>query len=128
MEQITHSFGEFLTNLRKNRKMPMRILAYRIGVSAQYLSEVEKGRKAPLTQEKIKIAAEVLDLTEEEKEELYDLAARDRAGSGQVSAPQDCIDYLAQNPQAVRALRLAKRTNAGEEEWNILIRELEKRL
>ena len=69
------TFGEFLTEKRKSRGVLMKDLADELGVSKVYLCDVEKGRKAAPKAEHLQIIAEQLNLSEEERNIMYDLAA-----------------------------------------------------
>ena len=39
-------FGEYIHQKRVNKEIPLREFARRIGVSAEYICNIEKGRKA----------------------------------------------------------------------------------
>lgn len=126
-------FGEYVEALRLSREKSLRETAKAIGVSPQFYSEVEKGRGNALVRERLISLRDFLVLTEDEADELFERAAdarsdtSDKQRDGDVIVPQDCADYVANNPYVVEALRLSKETGAGEEEWQILLEELRSR-
>lgn len=125
-ELVNMNFGEYVEQLRKNRGKTLRETAKAIGVSPQYYSEVEKGRSSAFTPERLKLLTGFLLLDDEETNTLYDIAAKKRSDKD-VVVPQDCVDYLVDNSYVVEALRLSKETDAGEEEWQILLDQLRAR-
>ncbi|MDD6571839.1 MAG: helix-turn-helix transcriptional regulator [Thermoflexaceae bacterium] len=120
------SFGKHIEMLRKAKEKSLRETAKAIGVSPQFYSEVEKDRRSAFTKERLEKLAEFLMLNEEQTHTLYDIAAQVRT-SNDVVVPQDCVDYLVDNPYVVQALRLSKETGAGEKEWQLLLDELKAR-
>lgn len=125
-ELVNMNFGEYVEQLRKSRGKTLRETAKAIGVSPQYYSEVEKGRSSAFTPERLKLLTGFLLLDDEETNTLYDIAAKKRSDKD-VVVPQDCVDYLVDNSYVVEALRLSKETDAGEEEWQILLDQLRAR-
>jgi len=120
------SFGKHIEALRKSKEKSLRETAKAIGVSPQFYSEVEKDRRSAFTKERLEKLAVFLLLNEEQTHTLYDIAAQART-SNDVVVPQDCVDYLVENPYVVQALRLSKETGAGEKEWQLLLDELKAR-
>lgn len=53
-------------------------------------------------------------LSEAEKEVFFDLAAKSKSDS---SIAVDLIDYINKNPTIHKTLRIAKRCNATDEDW-----------
>ena len=84
------SIGEAIRLLRTERRMTLRALAEKIGVSAPFLSDVEHGRRQTNQYEPL---AEALDVPVEELRKL----------DGRV--PADLKDWLAANPQLVSLLK-----------------------
>jgi transcriptional regulator with XRE-family HTH domain len=84
------SIGEAIRLLRAERRMTLRALAEKIGVSAPFLSDVEHGRRQTNQYEAL---AEALDVP------VADLRKLD----GRV--PADLKDWLAENPQLVSLLK-----------------------
>lgn len=118
------TFGEFLTEKRKSRGVLMKDLADELGVSKVYLCDVEKGRKAAPKSEHLRIIAEQLNLSEEEQNTMYDLAAEAQAYQKGISP--DLPEYIMENDIVRTALRTAKKYNINDEEWLDFIRRIEK--
>ncbi len=115
-------FGQYLTVKREEREITLREMARKLGVSAPFLSDVEKNRTAPLTKDRLKKVSEVLCLTTEEKNTMYDLAGRQR----NTVAP-DLPGYIMERDYVAVALRTARDLNASEEEWLQFVENLKKR-
>ena len=115
-------FGQYLKLLRESRDITLRELSRQTGMSAPYLSDVENDRTQPLTKERLETVFRVLQLNEEEQNQLFDLAGRER---NEVAA--DLPDYIMDNDFVTAALRAARDLKAGEEEWQRFIDELKKR-
>lgn len=118
------TFGEFLTEKRKSRGVLMKDLADELGVSKVYLCDVEKGRKAAPKAEHLQIIAEQLNLSEEERNIMYDLAATAHAYPKGISP--DLPEYIMENDIVRTALRTAKKYNINDEEWLEFIHRIEK--
>ena len=117
------NFGEKLKSIRVEKDISLRKLAEKLGVSAPYLSDVERGQRKPLSGEYIDRVAEVLNLTPEERQSLFDAAAAVR---GDVVA-SDVILYAGEVKNVSAALRKARELNLGDEEWLQIIEDMEKR-
>lgn len=102
----------------------MKDLADELGVSKVYLCDVEKGRKAAPKAEHLQIIAEQLNLSEEERNTMYDLAASAHAYPKGISP--DLPEYIMENDIVRTALRTAKKYNINDEEWLDFIRRIEK--
>ena len=115
-------FGQYLKLLRESRDITLRELSRQTGMSAPYLSDVENDRTQPLTKERLETVFRVLQLNEEERNQLFDLAGRER---NEVAA--DLPEYIMENDYVTAALRTARDLKAGEEEWQRFVDELKKR-
>jgi transcriptional regulator with XRE-family HTH domain len=115
-------FGQYLKMLREARDVTLRELSRQTGLSAPYLSDVENDRSQPLTKDRIEKVISVLQLSEEEQNQLFDLAGRER---NEVAA--DLPEYIMDNDYVTAALRTARDLKAGEEEWQRFVDELKKR-
>lgn len=120
-EKLT--FGEFLTEKRKSRGVLMKDLADELGVTKVYLCDVEKGRKAAPKSEHLQIIAEQLNLSEEERNTMYDLAAEAQAYQKGISP--DLPEYIMENDIVRTALRTAKKYNISDSEWLDFIKKIE---
>lgn len=116
------NFGEFLNKKRVEKKITLRKMADMLGVSAPFLTDVEKDRRNPLDMEKLKLLAEILELSKEDNELMLNLAGRKR----NAVAP-DLPEYIMERDYVSAALRTARDLGAGEEEWNRFVEELKKR-
>lgn len=115
------NFGDFLAQKRTERRITVRDMAKRLGVSAPYLTDVEKDRRNPPELDRLNEIADILCLTPEERNLMFDLAGRKR----DTVAP-DLPDYIMDNDFVSAALRTARDLGAGEEEWNQFVQELKK--
>lgn len=109
-------FGEFIAEHRKQHEYTMRQFANMIGVTAPYLSDIEKGRRAA-PDSKLNEIATALRLTNAEREQMFDLAAKTR--DNQVSA--DISGYIMETDLARVALRRAKERDLSDKQWKSII-------
>ena len=117
------TFGQFLARKRQEKKISLRGLATQLGISAPFLSDVEKDRKTPFNNERIEQVARILNLSEEEKTVMLDLAGQSKKS---VIAP-DLPEYINEHDYVKAALRTARDMGAGEEEWQRFIDDLKRR-
>lgn len=75
---MTKRLGLFIQNKRKLARINLKTLAIRLNLLPSYMSDVEKSRVEPPAGEVLMQLAEVLNLTDIEKEKLFDLAATER--------------------------------------------------
>ena len=107
-------FGAFIAQKRLEKDVKLRPIADRLGVSVTYLSDIIKGRRNPPDIEVLEALAQILNLSDEERVEMLDLAGRERK---QVSP--DLPDYIMDEsiPSARVALRRAKNEGLGDDFW-----------
>lgn len=117
------TFGEFLTRKRKGREIPLRRMAADLGISAPYLCDVEKGRKAPFSNKRIEKVAQILNLSEEDKITLLNLAGQWK----ETMIAPDLPQYINEHDYVKAALRTARDVGAGAEEWQKFIDDLKRR-
>ena len=122
MKTSQESFGEYLKRKRGEKDISMRELARRLELSAPFLSDVENNRRAPLTEERLADLAEVLNLTEDEKAEMYDIVGKQKG-----LLPPDLNPYIQNRPYVNAALRTARNLDADEADWQRFVEELIKR-
>lgn len=122
METRATSFGEFLQRKREESRMTLRKLADSLGFSAPFLSDVEKGRRNPPDLAKLEQIAEILSLSTEDKQTMFDLAGEKRE-----SVAPDLPEYIMSRRYVSAALRTARDLEASEEDWQRFIRELQER-
>ncbi|MDC7230730.1 MAG: helix-turn-helix transcriptional regulator [Sphaerochaetaceae bacterium] len=126
---MENRFGKYIEAKRKGQGINLRRFAELIDhMSPAYLSDIEKGNRYPPDREKIAKMAEILGLNAKETADLYDLAAFDRASvekekSSTISS--DLPEYIMSNEKLRVALRVARDTNAGDDDWIKVIEMLE---
>ncbi len=116
------NFGEFVSSMRKDRKITVRGLAELLGISAPFLTDVEKDRRNPFDEEKLEKLAQIFNLSREEKDTMYNLVGQKRD-----ILPPDYKDYVIKRDYVSTALRTARDLDAGEEEWQRFVDELRSR-
>ncbi len=125
MEKKTQSFGSFIKEKRLSHqpRLTLKKLAESLGLNLTYLSDIENNRKKPFPAEKIELFCKLLELSDQERSEMYDLAARDSE-----SIPQDIAEtimYTEEGDYARRALRMVNQGKGNVELWKDLIRRME---
>ena len=114
-------FGEYVKAKRMEKGVNLRKLAELLGIVPAYMSDIEKGRRYPPDKDKLYKIAEVLQLTEKERDDMFDLAAL--ANDNAVSP--DLPEYIMGSEKARVALRMARDINAGDKVWQDVIDMLE---
>ena len=117
-------FGAFIARKRLEKDIKLKPIAERLGVSVTYLSDIIKGRRNPPDIDGLEAIAEALNLDENERNEMFDLAGRER---NQVSP--DLPEYIMDEalPSARVALRRAKNQSLGEDFWQEVNKIIDKR-
>jgi len=125
---MTGEFGKYIDDKRRGRgeggeDIKLKDIAEAMGITASYLSDIIKGRRNPPEMQIIEKIAAVLKLTSDEKEELLDLAGRDRDG-----AAPDLPEYLMSNkiPHVRKALRRASEKKIGDDFWKKVVEDIDK--
>ena len=122
MNANTMNFGAFLQRKREEKGITLRKMAEMLGFSAPFLSDVEKDRRNPPELAKLELIAQILELTYEEQETMYNLAGKKRD-----SVAPDLPEYIMSRDYVAAALRTARDLDAGEEEWLRFVQELRER-
>ncbi len=117
-------FGAFIARKRLEKDIKLRPIAEKLGVSVTYLSDIIKGRRNPPDIDGLEKLAQALNLNEQEREEMLDLAGRERK---QVSP--DLPDYIMDEslPNVRVALRRAKSQGLGDDFWQEVNQIIDKR-
>lgn len=120
-------FGDYLRYLRKRdgREITLSKMAEILGISVNYMSDVEINRRKPFGADKIKILKEYLLLDRNEVTTLYELAGKERS-----IIPADIETIILDDNIGSMARMALRETNAGnatEEDWKALIRIIEER-
>ena len=120
-------FGKFIDEKRRGRAagggdILLKDIAAAMGTTATYLSDIIKGRRNPPDMSMLNKIADVLHLSQEEREEMYDLAGRERN-----EAAPDLPDYLmdVNIPHVRAALRKANKKNLGDDFWKKVIDDMD---
>ena len=114
-------FGKFIEEKRKSLGMTLRGLASAIDIAPAFMSDIEKGHRYPPSREKLYLMADVLKLSDEDRDKLFDLAAGERENA----VSSDLSEYIMKNDKVRVALRLARDSGAEEKEWQKVIEMLE---
>lgn len=115
MDKPQKQFGDIIKEFRKNRGITLDRLSKNLGISLSLLSDIENNRRSPLNEEQIELFAKRFVLSEKEKNELFDLAARSRG-----SVPEDIKNVIMYTPESdfVRmALRKTKAGKISKKDW-----------
>ncbi len=91
-------YGEYLKAMRKDRGLSQKGAAELIGISAQYLSELERGGRKSLDDEKNEKIAEVFGLLESQRETLMRLSHEKEKKE---DIPKETLDFLKRNPDVI---------------------------
>ena len=100
----------------------MRGLAAELDIAPAYMSDMEKGRRYPPDKEKLQEIARILNLSEEDKNYMFDLAAM--AKENTVSS--DLPEYIMERDIVRVALRKARDANATDEDWEKVLKIFDK--
>lgn len=117
------NIGEFICQKRLERNFTLRELADMLSISLTYLADIEHDRRNPMDKEKLEDLASVLNLTQAEIEEMYDLVGKKRR-----EVAPDLTDYVVDNSYVSYALRRARDAGADEEDWKKMVESLERRM
>ena len=115
------TFGTFIKEKRLEKGINLRKLAELLVLAPAYISDIENGNRNSPSSDKMEKLVEVLGLNEEERNEMYELAAKDRDNT---VAP-DISQYVKSNDLVRVALRKARNLNLGEQEWLKIIENME---
>jgi len=119
MEKLAKRFGDFIKEIRKDRGITLKDMSEYLEISLSLLSDIENNRRKPFEKNELEMFAEKTGLSVEKKNELFDLAARDK---GEI--PQDIEDIMMYSEVGDIARLALRKTNNGEitvEEWKKLI-------
>ena len=119
MNDIEPSFGDFIISKRKEKGITARELAAALEISPVYMCDIEKGRRTAYSDDILEKLKQILLLSEEESERMYDLAAISR---NTVSA--DLPKYIMENELVRTALRTARKHQVPDEKWETFIRDI----
>ncbi len=118
---MTGAFGKFIEEKRKAIGMTLRGLAAELNIAPAFMSDIEKGHRYPPNKEKLYEMARILRLTEDETNQMFDLAA----GEKENGIAPDLPEYIMGNQTARVALRMARDKGSSEKVWQKVIEMLE---
>lgn len=111
---MENTFGAFISLKRLEEQISLRQFAEMIRISHEYLSKIENCERPAPSADILTRMSDKLLLSEAEKEVFFDLAAQSKSDS---SIAVDLIDYIKKNPIIHKTLRIAKRCDATDEDW-----------
>lgn len=115
---MKNTLGSFIVNKRQEKKISLRALSRIVGISPEYLSKIENGLRYAPKDDILEKIANKLALRDEEKEQLYDLAAEAKPN---LSLALDLIEYIKENEMLHKTLRIAKRNKLSNKEWEEIL-------
>lgn len=115
------TFGAFINEKRLEKNISLRCFSKMIDISSEYLSKIENGLRSAPKDMVLKKIADKLSLNFEEREELFDLAADSKP---YLSLSSDLIEYINENEIIHKTLRLAKRSQLTNEEWEKIFEQI----
>ena len=121
MNDHNKTFGQFIAEMRLEKRIPCSQLSKSIGISTAYLSQLEHGIRHNPDPKLVMKIAKALNLSNDGSRMLFTLYAE---ASGQL--PPDIIDYLTGDQTVQNALRQARDANATAEDWEHFIEQLKK--
>ena len=118
---LSTKFGDYVREHRIVQGYTLRTFSGALGYSPGFWSDVENGRRRPPGLEKLYQIVDLLHLTQEEQNELFDAAGDDNG----TNLPPD-LSEMVLDAQVRRALRVAKE-KAGTNDWKNFIAQLEQK-
>ncbi len=122
--ETKETFGSFIKEKRLLRQISLRKFAELLDISPVYMCNMEKDRNPAPKDDILSHMAELLLLSEQETETLYDLAAKSKSTP---TVSRDLPEYIMDRDIVRVALRTAKDVDATDEEWQAFIAKLEAR-
>jgi len=127
LQEKNMRFGDYIRKKRlaDPRGLTLSDISKVLGISLSFLSDIEHKRRKAFSPEQIELFAAFLELSEEERAWIYDLASRENR-----EVPSDIEDimmYEEAGSMARFALRQTKAGYATEEDWKQFIRKIEER-
>ena len=119
MEKQPKRFGDHIKELRRSKGLTLKDLADYLEISLTWLSDIECNRRKPFERDKMELFINKFSLCEEQKNMLYDLAAREAK-----NIPQDIEDALMYSKEGDLARLALRKTIAGSitiDDWKRLI-------
>lgn len=120
------TFGAFIRKKRLalDPYISLRKMAELLDIAPSYMSTMETGYDSAPKDDILADIANVLKLDKQERELMYELAAKSKTYT---AIPSDLPEYISSNEYARIALRMAKDVDATDTEWIEFIEKLKKR-
>lgn len=127
MKEQNMKFGEYIKKKRlaDPRELTLSDVAKHMGISLSLLSDIEQDRRNPSEKFELEKFADFLDLSEEDRALMFDLAGRKCR-----EVPADIEDTLMYSNIGDMARFALRQSNAGkisEEDWKKFIREMDEK-
>ena len=116
--------GEYLKNLRKQKRYSLREAQDLLGVSRTFICDLENGAPFPSGNKKgertnlVQKYIEVYELDEKQAEEFKLMIDESLLGKSSNNISADVVDYLKSNQVVQQVLRKAIEDDLSEKEWN----------
>ena len=127
MREENMTFGQYIRAKRKasSKGLTLRDVAKKLGISLTMYCDIERNRRSPNEDFDYEGLANMLELNEDEKARMYDLAAiRLRTVPSDI---EDVMMYSESGSLARMALRMTNSGMADAEDWKKFIWELERK-
>lgn len=121
---MKRTFGAFIKEKRTEKHLTLRGFSRLIGISPVYVSSIENENRAAPTDDILNKIIKVLVLKDEEQDLLYDLAAESK---NSITLATDLLNYINENEVVHKALRVAKKYNANNDDWESFIENVSKK-
>jgi transcriptional regulator with XRE-family HTH domain len=118
---MTGEFGKYIEKKRKGKNMTLRGFAAELEIAPAYMSDIEKGHRYPPDKNKLEAIVKILGLSQEEADQMYDLAAHEKDNT----VSPDLPEYIMGTEKARVALRMARDNGASDATWQKIIDMLE---
>lgn len=115
--EMNGKFGQFVEEKRKAVRLTLRGLAEKLKIAPAFMSDIEKGRRYPPGLEKLTALATILELSKEETDHMFDLAARERENT----VSPDLPEYIMGNDCVRLALRTARDKKTPDSVWQQVV-------
>lgn len=122
IEKNKRRFGEKLRKYREEKKLSLRGLARAGGISAVFLMDIERGKLGAPKKGTLDKLVNALELTESERSEFYDLAAKTKRED---TIPGDVKEVYMNTPKAGLLMRAIGKMKLNNEEMDRIIKDIE---
>lgn len=116
-------FGSYFREMRMEKQITQKQIADVIKKKPMLVSNVENGKNGPFSDKDLEIIATYLELSKEEKRQLYREAAKARG-----KLPQEMQAYIIKNDEAYYLLETLARNELGREPLSQIIQMVEEQV